>query len=413
MTEHGNRLGGRVASRFTPPLRVAVIHMDHWGGAGNSLWARRIAAALRRSGRFEVKLGTADTQDTLLYEQALLVAGIKAQPLPPTSIRERYNDWASALRQELETLWIEHGRLSASAERLIFELPFAREIERFDFVICTKGLLTQIALRLARRNKVQEGATRVVNFVTNPGLLDLAIHRPWPGVLHVISDPSWISALTLQGYPRESIRCCALPESTTAKDLQAGHIPPLLSGFDAARPIVILIANQEGERWLTLIRYVMERVPQAQLIFISINDEELLRDAASLLEQYLSRPTRVTSLLGPADRDAVLTALERFDAPVVITKPGPSTVATIGRFSVPMVLWDAGLPMEDWVLRSARLSGIHFAGSSTEEVFLFVEKAIRNGNVRKPWQPTFRDHAPAVTQIGIDEILLQTSEIEL
>jgi hypothetical protein len=384
--------------------------MEHWGGAGNSLWARRIAGALRRSGRFEVEVAAADTQGTFLYEQALLVAAIKAQPLPPSEIRERYNNWAAALGRELESLCDVEGGLSPSAGRVIAELPFAAGIDKFDFVICTKGLLTQIASRLTRLDKARERAAHVVNFITNPGLLDLSIHRPSECALHVISDPSWLSALTRRGYPAQSVRCCALPENTAAKGSPPGDVPPLLSGFDFSRPIVLLIANQEGGRWLTLARHVLERLARAQLIFICIRDEELLRDATGLLGQYPTRTARVTPLLLPPERDAVLAALNACSAPVVVTKPGPSTVATIGSFGVPMVMWDAGLPMEDWVLRSARASGIHCVGASEEEVFRCVETTARKGNPRKTWRPVFDADAQALTQMGIDEILFQTLE---
>lgn len=335
--------------------RISIFAMRSWGELGNLLAAKTLAAAIRTAEpAWEVEvLETDDFCPTLARtgEEIALLARRTADdpPLRRRGYLEIIERLSERLPPGFETAEppgdFVRGETAALGRRLRESRP--------HLAVATKGVIARLLLVAARQ---AGAAVPVVNFVTNHGLQELALHRaPGADLSLVQLEAARASMVERFGYPPERVRVVG--------PLVAGHeLRSFVEGRDGAgldqlrfaegvgpdEPVVVMFSNRGGKPFLELLRLLGEAHPRVPVLFIAHNDPPLLA-AARALEDRL-RPERWT-LVERLTQAAYFHAIRQLEErpAVLVSKAGPNTVMEGLYFGlVPLVLV-SGLPMEDWV----------------------------------------------------------------
>lgn len=361
----------------TDPLRVSfgrtlVLCAERWGGAGNRLWAENVADSLAAVVP-SVDVRSVDQAGTYFGDKASELHTLKLVASSASVRRTAYERWAAQIFEELAALWeaIEPSEQSLD-QRVCADLLPLLTYSRYETVIATKGVLAQAAAWTMSRHRLPRA--NVFSFVTNPGLLEMRMHRATRVAAFAIPRKGWAEPSQLSGLERPVI---TLPIERREK---SGGTETL-NGFELGRHTLIIIANEDGHPWMPFLDHALRAIPRLQVIFIGVRNEALVGEAQRVLASSSSPAFVAVSWLNPASLGRTLATMP---GAVVVTKPGPSTVARIAEIGAYAVLWDAGLPPEDWVLRSAR--GHLPIVESLEEAVHATVAAFSISHNLAPWQ---------------------------
>jgi glycosyltransferase involved in cell wall biosynthesis len=339
------------------PERIEIVAMRTWGEFGNLLAAQRLARVLAAQlPGAEVNVREAEDFLPRLEAAGAEIRDITITSPTPAVRTARY----LALMDRVRAAYPDGLEALDPAQ-----LPFRAELEPLaahlraaepDLVIGTKGVISRLchaALALGG------DAVPVMNYVTNPGLLELPIHRS-PHVASVVpSDRARKRLRAEPGFEHTPIFVAGpliaeheLKGFLVRDDAGEGSPPAAAlpwGGGDAERPRVIVFCNRGGEEYLRLVRHLASRHPEVELVFISYNHRELTRAAAEIAAAAGLHAWRFHDSLRQAQYFEYVNLASRADHALLISKSGPNSVLEAAYFGIPVLALESGLPMEAWV----------------------------------------------------------------
>lgn len=342
--------------------RVAVVAMRSWGEFGNRLAAERIRAVLIRQ-LPSVEISVWDAEDLV---PKLEDAGreIRKITLGTRTVAQRSSRYMALMRRlardfppgfELRppAAFAFRAELAALSDRF--------DERRLDLVIGTKGLISRLCLAAVRNGR---GRTNVANYVTNPGLLELSIHRS----AHMVSVVPFAWARSLlraePGFDPDRVvvtgpliaehelgGLIARPAADGDAALDNGPALDMDGRADPERPFVIVFCNRGGEPYLRVVRRLAAADTDIDLVFVGHRDEELTRAVRNIARDAGRDRWRFHHGLSQAEYFGYVRRAARCRHSMLISKAGPNTVLEAVFHGIPVLALDSGLPIERWVRR--------------------------------------------------------------
>jgi hypothetical protein len=363
--------------------RAEILAMRSWGEFGNFLAAQRLAKVLAPGlPGVRLEVGTAEE-----FFPRLGAAGVEIREItvgsPTPQVRTRRY---MAMVERLEAHYPPGFEASAASPALQEELaPLAEHFRatRPALVIGTKGINSRLALAALR----QAGhAAPVLNYVTNPGLLEISIHRS-PHVLNVVpTERARARLLAEPGFAAERIVVAGpliaeheLKGFLVREGGDGGAREPW--GADERRPKLIVFCNRGGPEYLALVRHLAARHGGVDLVFISYNHTALTRAAAEVAAEAGHHHWRFHDSLRQAEYFEYVERASRSAHALLITKSGPNSVLEAAFFGIPVLALESGLPMEAWVGPMIEEEGLGRCCATMDEVVGVLDGWIADGAV--------------------------------
>ncbi|GIF10096.1 Moenomycin biosynthesis protein MoeGT1 [Actinoplanes teichomyceticus] len=330
--------------------RIVVVSPRTWGQFGNFLAATRLAGVLRdRLPGHEVEVWEAEATLPWIGEYGARIAEITAGSPDAATRTGRY----LALMAEIERA---HPRgfetdPGSAVQPRVAGLRAALEQARPDLVIGTKGFVARLC-RAALLGRAPD--TPVVSYVTNPGLLELPIHRS--ADLDAVLVPfDWAKQrlCALAGTDPDTVHVVGPLVarhdlgSFVSAEADSAHRPGWPDQPDGSpRPRIIVFSNRGGDDYVRILRHLAARHPDTDVVFVGYNDPALIARVTGEIDPSRWRfHTRLTQQEYFAYIDGAATAEHAF----LISKAGPNTTLEAAHFGIPVLMLRSGLPMEDWV----------------------------------------------------------------
>lgn len=329
--------------------RIIVISPRTWGQFGNYLAATRMAGVIQeRLPDDEVAVWEAETSMPWIGEIGARIAKITTSSPDPATRTARYLELMAEIEQAHPCGFEVDD--DSPVQSQVAGLRAALTETRPDLVIGTKGFVARLGKAALRQVDL---TVPVVAHTTNPGLLELPIHRS--ALLDAVLVPfDWAKERLLGFIGGDPDRVHVVGPLVGRHDLgtfvAAGASATGERGWPAAdgpeaRPRLIVFSNRGGEEYLTLLRRLATRHPDTDVVFVGYDDAELVRRAVAGAPPSRWRfHTRLTQreyfayIDGAAAGDAFL-----------ISKAGPNTTLEAAYFGIPVLMLESGLPMEGWV----------------------------------------------------------------
>ncbi|MFF1486018.1 Moenomycin biosynthesis protein MoeGT1 [Streptomyces sp. NPDC058319] len=355
---------------------IQVLSPRTWGEFGNYLAATRFSRALRTAVEAETVLLEAEPILPWLGEAGAEIRTISLTSPDAATRTERYMGLMGRL-QERFPAGFEAAPTPAQRTALA---PLTAHLARTapDVLVGTKGFVARLCVAAVRLSGVR---TRVVSHVTNPGLLQLPLHRsPYPDLTLVGFD--WARDRLLADCGGDPARVRVIGPLVAQHDLRDfmtagsareadGPEEPWGGDDDPDRPRLIVFCNRGGDTYLDLVRHIADTHPDTDLVFVGYDDPGLAHRAAAGAARlahwrFHSRLTQ-TQYFDYIDRAA------RSPHGLLISKAGPNTTLEAAYFGIPVLMLESGLPMERWVPGLIHEHGLGRACAGPEELLGTVD----------------------------------------
>ncbi|WP_051807698.1 hypothetical protein [Actinoplanes subtropicus] len=329
--------------------RIVVVSPRTWGQFGNFLAATRLAGVLRERlpGR-EVDVWEAEPLLPFMGEYGARIAEISTGSPDARTRTTRY----LALMAEIDQAYpagFETDPGHPVADRLD-GLREALAEARPELVIGTKGFVARLC-----RAALHGSDVPVVSYVTNPGLLELPIHRS--AALHATLVPfAWAGQrlVTEVGADPASVHVVgplvarhdlgSFVSADVDLDARPGWPVPAADGPD--RPRIIVFSNRGGDDYVRVLNHLADRHPDTDVVFVGYDDPALIERVTR--DVGLTR-WRFHTKLTQREYFAYIEGAAAADHAFLISKAGPNTTLEAASFGIPVLMLESGLPMESWV----------------------------------------------------------------
>jgi len=358
---------------MTHPLsgkRILIVSMTTWGEMGNWLSGKGLAGALARlAPHAEIEIEAAEP---LIPRFAATGAAIKEATTASGSPEERFARYSEVLRgleavlpPGIETDPGAHPSLAAELEPLCARL----RAKPPDLVIGTKGVICRIlaaALRL-------EGLDRpIINYVTNHGHFQFAVHDCPDAALHLVRFPEGAEYLRRErGWSPQSMR--VIGYLIAAQQLGTIAATEAIPSGDARS--LIIVSNRGGREYLDVLRAMLPYGESVEVTFIAINDEALSAAAQEEISRAGISNWRTVTKLAQAEFFQLLAQARSRGVCALVTKGSPNSIFEAAYFGLPMFLFRTGLPMEEWGSEIVIREGLGFVEETAAELNAHLTRA--------------------------------------
>ncbi len=335
-------------------MKLLIVSMTTWGEMGNWLSGKSLETTLTAClPDTSVRIEAAEN---LIPRFQAVGAAIKQATLDSQTPQERFDRYAAVLRG-LEPLFPvgfedDPRRFPELADELQTLVNYLRA-EQPDLVIGTKGVICRAllgALRLAGLNRP------VINYVTNHGHFQFAVHRCPAATLHVVRFPEgqdYLQAAT--GWPAESIRVVGyliaaqqLLRQAAIPARLAPQPPTEVASNPGFKRSVIIVSNRGGREYIDLLERLKPYGDSIEVTFIAIRDEMLCELAEGVVREVGAATWRVVSELSQPELFKLMLRAQREGVCILVCKASPNSIFEAAYFGLPMFLLRTGLPMEEW-----------------------------------------------------------------
>jgi len=328
---------------------IQVLSPRTWGEFGNYLAATRFSRVLRGAVDAEVTLLEAEPILHWLGEAGAEIRTISLESPDATVRTRRYMALMARLQERFPTGF----ETDPTPEQITELAPLTEHLRSTapDVVVGTKGFVARLCVAAVRLAGLH---TRVVSHVTNPGLLQLPLHRsPHPDLTLV--GFSWAKDHLLAQTGGDPDRVQVVGPLVAQHDLRdfmtsesaAPSAGPWGGDTDSGRPRLIVFCNRGGDVYLELVHHIAAHHPETDLVFVGYDDPDLARRAAAGAERL--RHWRFHSRLTQAEYFDYIDRASRSPYGLLVSKAGPNTTLEAAYFGIPVLMLESGLPMERWV----------------------------------------------------------------
>ncbi|GLF92730.1 glycosyltransferase family protein [Streptomyces yaizuensis] len=332
------------------PRTVQVLSPRTWGKFGNYLAATSFSRVVRERVGAEVELREAEPLVPLLGEAGAEIRTISEQSPDLATRTVRYR----ALMQRLQERFPQGFEADPGPEQIAALAGLTAHLRASapDVVVGTKGFVARLCVAAVR---LAEVPTRVVSQVTNPGLLQLPLHRSrFPDLTLVGFDWARERLIADEGVDPARVRVVGpLVAQHDLREFMTGGTASRETGpwggddGDGSRPRLIVFCNRGGEVYLRLLEHIAARHPSVDLVFVGYDDPAFARRAADAAAGL--RHWRFHSRLTQSEYFDYIDRAARSPHGLLISKAGPNTTLEAAYFGIPVLMLESGLPMEEWV----------------------------------------------------------------
>ncbi|MFE7278033.1 Moenomycin biosynthesis protein MoeGT1 [Streptomyces sp. NPDC057623] len=355
------------------PPHIQVLSPRTWGEFGNYLAATRFSRVLRGAVDADVTLLEAEPILPWLGEAGAEIRTISLESPDATVRTERYMGLMGRLQErfpagfEVAPTSGQQAALAPLTEHLRTTAP--------DVVVGTKGFVARLCVAAVRLAGIR---TRVVSHVTNPGLLQLPLHRSAHPDLTLVGF-AWAKdhLLARTGGDPEQVRVVGpLVAQHDLRDFMTSESAAPAAGpwggdTDSGRPRLIVFCNRGGDVYLELVHHIAAHHPDTDLVFVGYDDPDLARRAAAGAQRLPH--WRFHSRLTQAEYFDYIDRASRSPHGLLVSKAGPNTTLEAAYFGIPVLMLESGLPMERWVPGLIHEHDLGRACAAPEDLFRTVD----------------------------------------
>ncbi|MEU4526619.1 hypothetical protein AB0F49_00150 [Micromonospora ureilytica] len=331
--------------------RIVVVSPRTWGQFGNYLAATRLAGVIAdQLPGDDVVVWEAESTLPWVGEIGGRMAQISQSSPDPVTRSARYLDLIAEVEREHPAGFEVDDESPVRAK--MAGLREAFEQERPDLVVSTKGFTARLCKAAMRDSGLD---VPVAAYVTNPGLLELALHRS-PHLDAVLVPFDWTKDHLLRATEVRPESVHVVGPLVAQRDLgafvEASNDPADQTSWPddpsaADRPRIILFSNRGGDDYHRMLRHLADRHPYVDVTFVGYHDESLVNRAAGG-EDVPARWRFHTRLTQQQYFGYMEGAAAAQDA-LLLSKAGPNTTLEAAYFGIPVLMLRSGLPMESWV----------------------------------------------------------------
>ncbi|MFE9681813.1 Moenomycin biosynthesis protein MoeGT1 [Streptomyces sp. NPDC002701] len=352
---------------------IQVLSPRTWGEFGNYLAATRFSRVLRDAVDAEVTLLEAEPILPWLGEAGAEIRTISLESPDATVRTRRY----MALMARLQERFPAGFEIDPSPEQIAELAPLTAHVRTTspDVVVGTKGFVARLCVAAVR---LAGTGTRVVSHVTNPGLLQLPLHRsPHPDLTLVGFAWAKDHLLARTGGDPDRVRVVGpLVAQHDLRDFMTSESAapagdPWGGDTDSGRPCLIVFCNRGGDVYLELVHHIAVRHPDTDLVFVGYDDPALARRAAAGAERLAH--WRFHSRLTQAEYFDYIDRASKSPYGLLVSKAGPNTTLEAAYFGIPVLMLESGLPMEQWVPGLIHDHDLGRACATPEDLFRTVD----------------------------------------
>ncbi|KOY61849.1 hypothetical protein AM629_11865 [Photorhabdus heterorhabditis] len=321
--------------------KILIICMRTWGRMGNYEAAKKIESELASKEIFSAELICFDELVPVFSKFGLRMQEIAASYYDPHIKLKLYDE----LIDDIDS-WISNF----NNEKVLNEsLSSVIENDFPSLIISTKGVIAKVVHAFKKKFDFD---FKTVNFITNPGLLDIKIHQ------HFSSD---LTIRTTSYYPN----------SDMIKKFHRLETVPLfkpVSNYQIEQkdiPSILILCNGCEEGYFDVLKTSFEHPSKPKIFMVIVSNKKLYDECIDLNRKYADRAYIYNTL---ANKDYLKLALEAStnNGSFLYSKSGPNTVLESIRFNLPVLVHFSGLPMERWIveLTNKRKFGFCFENQS-------------------------------------------------
>lgn len=328
--------------------KILILSMKTWGELGNYLAGELLANTFKNiDSSLNVKVHAADD---IIETLATIGKEIKEIMLTAANAEDvflRYNNLFSSYEANLYSADFEHDVTNRRC-KLDEEINVLREfIAAYnpDIVIGTKGIISRLVFAA---NNQGSKRFKLINYITNHGLLDLAIHRSSEIMINIVQfEDAKNYILSNYNYSTERVlvtgRISSRPYLTNA--LNGDFLPRIMNNNLS----IILFANRISECALLVANRLVGYSEKVNLYVICQGDEKLEKELKNLIQSHNINNWIIYGNLIQNDYFKLVSSLKFSKHSLLISKTGPNTMLEAIQYEIPVLLLNSGLPMEQWV----------------------------------------------------------------
>jgi len=317
---------------------IKIVCAKSWGKLGNFSSAKTIATGLRG-------LGTVDEVEVLPIEEVWPKFGdwgakmqSAAESFDPNLVSDSFDHICSEIEQAL----------SAGLTPPLNELNSALQCS--DVVIGTKGIISRF---LNEARHASQSDIDVLNWVTNSGLLKLAMHSCPDVDGHFVPLGEDAELIYRDwGVPKHKIHTVGPPVSL------ANLVFDKDTSSSSKKPLIVAYFNFLAPQCSSSVAKIMSEINDVNVtVLYAAADPNAVR-ALQELECTSKGKLTCRTALQHVDFLELLKQLSAAPRKLLIAKSGPNTMFEAISLGIPMVLYRSGIPQEDWVGPYAQHNGI-------------------------------------------------------
>ncbi|WP_139302140.1 hypothetical protein [Vibrio spartinae] len=323
---------------------------------GNYEAAKKIKFELASKGIFSTELVCFDELVPTFREFGLKMQEIAASYHEPHIKMKLYDELIDSI-----DLWISDD----NNERIVNELLFCIiKKDMPSLIISTKGIISRVIYVLKEKFNFNY---KTVNFITNPGLLDIRIHR------HFSSD---LTIRTTDYYPNHDI----IKKFNKLKTVPLFKEIPNYQIKKQGVPSILILCNGCEEGYFDVLKTSLEHPSRPKVIMVIISNEKFLDKCIELNKRHENRAHIYNAL---ANKDYLKIALEAStnNRSFLYSKSGPNTVLESIRFNLPVLVHFSGLPMERWVVELINKRKFGYCFDSQSHGAEFIKRWLDNPEI--------------------------------
>jgi hypothetical protein len=333
-------------------LAVQVFCCKTWGQLGNYVAAKRLATLLRSARpNWHVTIHAGEDYVPELGVFGERLRGLTAKP-EQTDLAQRYDQLLDGVRSGMPQ-YAELDRRFLSNNPDIDPLLQWFIRSKPQLIVGVKGIVTRWCIAAINKGGL---SIPVLNYLTNPGLLCLDVHR-------VVGAAGWLLpfdlALAGMGGFVPSGERAEIVGTLLARHLRLDSEHQLAFSPELGRPAVVLLCNRTApELYLRCLTLALSHPANPKCLFVAPGNSVLVIEAKEILRKMKDVGSLAIDHLQHFDFQDTITAVGGHPHSFLVTKTGPNTMLEACVAGVPLVLHPSSLPMEVWVEDFVRRSGI-------------------------------------------------------
>lgn len=344
-------------------MNIQIISMKGWGELGNWLSGKSLATLLQEITP-KAKVSHIPANEFIL-EFINIGKLIKQITLESENNEDRYKNYSHIMQKSLSIFPpnFENAPLVNKSITKALEPLTQHFIEtKPDIVIGTKGIICRVAiaaLRLAEHN------SKVINYVTNHMHFQFPLHH-CPTVDHHLVRLNEAKEYITNNcqIPSEKVSVIGYPIAAHEFSSDQNKYP---IAFQQNSRTVIIFSNRGGPKYLELLNLLIESHYNGFIIFVGLNDPELCKAAAALLNNQSKIAWRVYESLEQSYFLNLINEVSSKGEAILISKSSPNMIFEAIYFSLPMLLIDSGLPMEQWSIDFVKMNKLGLVVNNISE----------------------------------------------
>jgi hypothetical protein len=316
-------------------LKVSIVAMKTWGEVGNFLAGEKLRQHLiAELPALEVQLLAGESLFSSLARTGQDIRRLSDSANPLVDKRRDY----VALMDSLEHNIGQRAGSTEDAAATAHLLEF-----RPDMVIAMKGVACRL---LARAIQGSGSKPRLVSFITNPGLLDLEVHRCVDADLVTLPLPP--DVYPTPEFLQSAGRVVRLPPLLGPRSFSSEY-NATIAWDDPARATVLVLSNHGGQQMVDVARAALNHRLKPNVALVILRDRDSFESAQPLLHSGTRGRFFLSDKLEYSTYISIARQAARNAGSFLVSKTGPNTMLEAICAGLPVLLHKSWLPMESWV----------------------------------------------------------------